>query len=458
MKCMRRILRTFILALSLFLAPMYFASAQSGSFSLSFTPTASAAAQGGSVNTSLNIPGLTEKPVILAVSQGLPAGITVKFSPTSCKAPCNSIMTVTAALTALPGTYAIPVIGAEGGETETASYSFTVNALPKFNYSLSLSSDGGFISTGESVSATVNLDQLSGTSENVALSASGAPTGVTAKFSTPSCKPPCSATVTFTVSSVTHGSYPITISAAAGSITREEIFLLEINPVALSDFSISLTPSANVILKGGAVNPLVSLTQLSGTSQNVTLTVGNQIANATAKISPASCKPPCNAVLSIAAKTEVKTGIHTINIIGSAGGITRNAEYKLIVIDPSNPSALSGSAGASTVAPVGQGVSTSGTAGTGSNASASGIPRGYVFARSLYRGASGEDVTKLQMHLASDPALYPEGLVTGYFGALTEKAVGRFQLQYGILSSATADGYGTFGPRTRAKLNTLFAI
>ena len=47
--------------------------------------------------------------------------------------------------------------------------------------------------------------------------------------------------------------------------------------------------------------------------------------------------------------------------------------------------------------------------------------------RSLGRGMSGADVTLLQQILAGDKKIYPEGLVTGYYGALTEKAVKQFQ-------------------------------
>jgi len=157
-------------------------------------------------------------------------------------------------------------------------------------------------------------------------------------------------------------------------------------------------------------------------------------------------------------KPEIKAGVHTTTIVGSAGGLTRNAEYRLIVIDPSNPSALTGNVGSAALPPQVPSPPVTGVAGPPSSAGAAGIPRGYVFSRSLYRGVSGEDVRKLQSYLASDPALYPEGLVTGYFGALTEAAVGRFQIGAGVLSSKSDDGYGIFGPRTRAKLNSLLAL
>ena len=55
---------------------------------------------------------------------------------------------------------------------------------------------------------------------------------------------------------------------------------------------------------------------------------------------------------------------------------------------------------------------------------------------------------------AKDTGLYPEGIVSGYFGVLTERAVGRFQKRYGIARPGES-GYGQVGPKTRAKLNGL---
>lgn len=64
-------------------------------------------------------------------------------------------------------------------------------------------------------------------------------------------------------------------------------------------------------------------------------------------------------------------------------------------------------------------------------------------------GSSGEDVEVLQKLLASDPALYPEALVTGFFGPLTELAVKRLQAKLEI------DQVGAVGPQTLAKINEL---
>lgn len=67
---------------------------------------------------------------------------------------------------------------------------------------------------------------------------------------------------------------------------------------------------------------------------------------------------------------------------------------------------------------------------------------------------SGSDIIHLQTFLAENPAIYPEGKATGYFGTLTLKAVQQFQKKYGITHAGEA-GYGSVGPLTRAKLNSL---
>lgn len=77
--------------------------------------------------------------------------------------------------------------------------------------------------------------------------------------------------------------------------------------------------------------------------------------------------------------------------------------------------------------------------------------------RVLKKGSTGDDVTRLQRFLAQDPSLYPEGTVSGYYGALTEKAVQRWQVKFNIVSSGTAasTGYGVVGPRTAAAIALL---
>lgn len=67
--------------------------------------------------------------------------------------------------------------------------------------------------------------------------------------------------------------------------------------------------------------------------------------------------------------------------------------------------------------------------------------------RDLRVGMSGDDVKTLQAILAGDPDVYPEGLITGFFGPMTAKAVMKFQAKWGI------EQVGQVGPKTRAQIN-----
>ena len=79
--------------------------------------------------------------------------------------------------------------------------------------------------------------------------------------------------------------------------------------------------------------------------------------------------------------------------------------------------------------------------------------------RTLGRGTAGQEVKDLQGFLAGVPGAYPEALITGYFGSLTEKALQRFQAERGIASSGSPvfNGFGLLGPKTRAMINTVCA-
>lgn len=83
-----------------------------------------------------------------------------------------------------------------------------------------------------------------------------------------------------------------------------------------------------------------------------------------------------------------------------------------------------------------------------------------VFTKTLGKGEDNDEVRRLQELLKQFPDMYPEGLVTGYYGSFTEDAIKRFQMKYGIVDSGSAEttGFGLVGPKTREKLNELAGI
>lgn len=71
--------------------------------------------------------------------------------------------------------------------------------------------------------------------------------------------------------------------------------------------------------------------------------------------------------------------------------------------------------------------------------------------RQLGLGMSGADVGSLQTFLARDVTLYPQGLVTSFFGSLTKTAVANFQVRNGL------PAVGRVGPATLPILNQQMA-
>lgn len=78
--------------------------------------------------------------------------------------------------------------------------------------------------------------------------------------------------------------------------------------------------------------------------------------------------------------------------------------------------------------------------------------------RFLKQGLEGDDVANLQIFLARDREIYPEGLVTGYFGPATERALKRFQSKYGIVAGGNPEttGWGVANKTTLTFIASLW--
>jgi hypothetical protein len=99
---------------------------------------------------------------------------------------------------------------------------------PTFDFTIA---NGGnkSVTQGASVQNAITTSLVSSTTQPVSFSATGLPTEATYTSSPSSCNPSCSPTLTITVTSSTPtGTYPITVSAAAGGLTKTTLFNLTV--------------------------------------------------------------------------------------------------------------------------------------------------------------------------------------------------------------------------------------
>lgn len=75
------------------------------------------------------------------------------------------------------------------------------------------------------------------------------------------------------------------------------------------------------------------------------------------------------------------------------------------------------------------------------------VASAQMLTRQLQLGMSGSDVSTLQSFLAKDITIYPQGIISGYFGSLTKSAVSNFQARNGIAT------VGRVGPQTLVAIN-----
>jgi hypothetical protein len=211
-----------------FAAQLTFAVTVVPDFTLSATPPSQTVTQGASATytVTVNPTGGFTGSVGLGVT-GLPAGAGGTFNPSSVTTTGSSTLTVTTISTTPPGTYPLTITGTSGTTlTHTATVSLVVNAAPTPDFSLSATPPSQTVTRGGQTTYTVSITPTGGFNGAIALSASGLPSRVSARF-TPNNTPLTSSIMSVSTSSRTpRGTYVLTITAVSGSLRHSTTVIL----------------------------------------------------------------------------------------------------------------------------------------------------------------------------------------------------------------------------------------
>lgn len=210
-----------------------------------------------------------------------------------------------------------------------------------FDFSMTATPNAVTIKQGQSANYTIKVNLVGGSAVTVTLSLSPSPpAGVTYSFNAPSGNPTFTSLLTLgTTGSTPIGTYPMTISATGGGITKTATINLVVSslpPPATFDFSLTVSGSSSATITGGDTAAFGLQVSPLGTAspQAVQLFATGQPAGVTETLNPSSGLPPYTSALTLASSVSTAPGTYTVTVTGTGGGQTQQVTVSLTVNAP----------------------------------------------------------------------------------------------------------------------------
>lgn len=287
-------------------------------FSLSASPSSLSMKEGNSGATTITIqPSNGFKGSVEFSASGLPSGVTAAFSPNP--GTTSTRVTFSASPTATIGDATVTITGKSGSLVQVATIKLTII----LNLTLSAEPKSLTVVQGSSGATVILVTPEVGF---VTLSASGLPSGVTAKFgANPALT---NSTLTLTASSTaTTGSATITVTGTYGSVTATTTIALTVNPPP--SFSLTASPSPLMLGQNSSGSLTVTIVPVGGFNGKVTLSASGFPSGVTASFSENPATSSSTLTVKVSASTT--TGVSTPTITGTSGTLSKEVSFGLIV-------------------------------------------------------------------------------------------------------------------------------
>lgn len=291
------------------------------------------APQGGSqtVGISVDRAGGFNGAVTLA-AEGLPAGVTAVFAPSSIASGTNnSTLTLNVGLAAVVATTPITIRATGAGVTDkTVVVQLTVTASTTPDFTVSATPAALSVLPGGNIATTIAVARSGPFTGSVSLATGTLPAGVTAAFNPNPATANTSALTFTTTNAAVPGVYTIAVTGSATGLTSRStnVVLTVATPPGIVAV---LTPVAGSALTGASVQSSLAITRVGGLTGDVTMTAENVPANVTVTFNP-SVVTANSSVVTFAAAANATPGVYTINLRGtSAGGVTTVVPYTFTV-------------------------------------------------------------------------------------------------------------------------------
>jgi subtilase family serine protease len=213
----------------------------------------------------------------------------------------------------------------------------TGSASQNPSFSLSATPTSLSVAAGSSGSSTITSTVSNGFDSAVALTASGAPSGVTVSFSPSSIAAPGSgsSTATFNVATTTAaGTYTITITGTGGGLTQRTTVSLTVTSGVTAGFTVSASPTSIAIARRSSGTVTITTTANGAFNSAVSLSASGQGNANTVSFTPSTIAAPGSgaSTMKITIGRSASVGSHTITVTATGGGKTQTTAVTLNVI------------------------------------------------------------------------------------------------------------------------------
>ncbi|MEI9912560.1 MAG: Ig-like domain-containing protein [Bacteroidota bacterium] len=231
--------------------------------------------------------------------------------------------------TATGGVHILTAIARDAaGNTATAA-AVNVTVTPDFSFT-ALSASQSIAMTG-STDFGVSVIYLNDfTSNDVALSVTGLPAGVTGNYIVNPLTNQGQTQLHITSGNATPGTYTLTLSATAQGITHTQQVTLIVNGAA--DFTLSASPAVQNVTAGNGTSYTITISETGGDFLSpATLSVLGLPAGAAASFNPSAPVPAATSVLTITTSASTPNGTYSLTVRGISGSLTHTTPVTLTV-------------------------------------------------------------------------------------------------------------------------------
>jgi Glycosyl hydrolases family 39 len=299
-------------------------------FSIAASPASQSVNQGSGTTYSAKITaanGFTG--TVTFAASGLPAGVTASFNPTSVNGSGSSTLTVNTTSSTPAGSYPITITGTSGALQHSAQVTLVVSSTGSSDFSLAATPASRTIAQNAFGAYSVTVSPLNAFNGVVTFAASGLPAGATATFNPTAVTGRGSTSMRIScVGTAVPGNYTVTITATSGTIQHKTTVAL-----AVTGFSLSVSPTSQQVTRGSAVSYTATVTDLNGYSATETMSVTGLPSGATATFSPNSISGSGKSAMTVQTASSTPKGTYTLTLkaTSSIGSLYHTSPVSLSV-------------------------------------------------------------------------------------------------------------------------------